>query len=301
MNASVVFPGQGTHAPGMGAPWRDHPAWGVVERAEAALGEPVAGLLLDASADDLSRTRNAQLAVLVTSLVAWEAVRTQIGTPVAFAGHSLGQVSALIASGTLGFDDGIRFAAARATATQEAADAHPGRMAALMGADLDQADAVCAKAPEACWIANDNAPGQVVIAGTPHGLDTAVAGAKDAGVRRAVPLDVGGAFHTPLMDDATEALRGVLADVEFSTPSAPVVSNLDARGHTDADWREPSARHVSQRVRWRESLLAIEALGTDTLVEVGHGSMIAALAKRTTPDLTVIGVGSPAELADVAS
>ena len=133
MGVAVVFPGQGTQVPGMGLPWRDDPAWSVVDRAEAALGEPLAYLITDAPDDVLARTRNAQLAVLLTSLVAWEAMQPLAEPPVAFAGHSLGQVTALIAAGSLPFDAGVRFAARRAELTQAAADAHPGRMAALLG------------------------------------------------------------------------------------------------------------------------------------------------------------------------
>ena len=171
MRVAVVFPGQGTQAPGMGAPWQDHPAWKVVEQAEAALGEPLAPLLLDASAEELARTRNSQLSVLCASLVAWEAARPLLHDVVAFGGHSLGQVTALIASGALELEDGVRFAARRAELTQAAADAHPGRMAALLGATLEQAEDACTAAPGACWVANDNAPGQVVIAGTPDGVE----------------------------------------------------------------------------------------------------------------------------------
>ena len=285
----------------MGTPWRPDPAWEVVERAEAALGEPIAPLLLDASADDLSRTRQAQLAVLVTSLVAWEAARGALPAPVAFAGHSLGQVTALIASGALAFDDGIRFAAARATATQDAADRHPGAMTALVGASIEQATEACTAAPDQCWIANDNAPGQVVIAGTPAGLEAGAGRARQLGVRRALPLAVGGAFHTPLMNDATESLAGTLADITFRAPTAPVVSNLDALAHDDTDWRGPSARHVSAAVRWRESLETLRALRPHYFVEIGHGTMLAALAKRTTPDVPVISLGAPSEIDHLAA
>src|SRR5436853_985008 len=153
----------------MGAPWLDHPAWGVVERAEAALGEPLAHLLLAESADDLARTRESQLSVLLTSLVVWEAIRGEMPTPTAFAGHSLGQITALIASGALPLEDGIRLAARRAEATQAAADRHPGRMAAVIGADEARVLEACDAGADECWLANDNAPGQIVIAGTPSG------------------------------------------------------------------------------------------------------------------------------------
>jgi [acyl-carrier-protein] S-malonyltransferase len=297
---AIIFPGQGTQEPGMGAPWRDHVAWEVVERAEAAFGEPLAPLLLDAPAETLARTREAQLAVLLTSLVAWTAVRDHLPAPVAFAGHSLGQVTALIAAGALPLEDGVRFAARRAELTQRAADAHPGRMAALLGATVEQAEDACTAAPDACWVANDNAPGQVVIAGTPEGVDAGCARAKEIGVKRATPLKVGGAFHTPLMQDAADALRAELVSVPLTTPVAPVLSNQDARAYEDADgWRDRLSVHVTVPVRWRESMATMVDLGATAFVEVGHGAMLAGLAKRTTPDTPVLGVGTPDEVGPV--
>jgi [acyl-carrier-protein] S-malonyltransferase len=274
----------------MGAPWREHPAWSVLERAEAAFGEPLADLVLDAPAERLARTREAQLSVLLTSLLAWEAIRERVVEPVAFAGHSLGQVTALIASGALPLDAGVRFAARRAELTQAAADAHPGRMAALLGAS--------GAAPDGAWIANDNAPGQVVIAGTPDGVDAACARAKEVGVKRATPLNVGGAFHTPLMREAADALPAELASVTFAAPAAPVVSNLDAAAHAGRDeWRARSAEHVAVPVRWRQSMQTMVDLGATSFLEVGHGSMLAGLAKRTVPDVPVRGIATPEECA----
>ena len=141
-------PDRGHKSPEWDWSWRDDPAWSVVDRAEAALGEPLAHLITDAPDDVLARTRNAQLAVLLNSLVAWEAMQPLAEPPVAFAGHSLGQVTALIAAGSLPFDAGVRFAARRAELTQAAADAHPGRMAALLGATVEQAEGACAAAPD---------------------------------------------------------------------------------------------------------------------------------------------------------
>ena len=301
MRVAVVFPGQGTQAPGMGAPWQDHPAWKIVEQAEAALGEALAPLLLEATAEQLARTREAQLAVLCTSLIAWEAARPVLDDVVAFAGHSLGQVTALIASGALDLDEGVRFAARRAELTQAAADAHPGRMAALLGATVEQAEDACTfGGNDGAWIANDNAPGQVVIAGTPEGVDAAVARAKDLGVRRATALKVGGAFHTPLMSAARDGLVGALGYLSFSAPSAPVVSNDDGVSY-GADpvavdgWRARLADHVTVPVRWRTSMETLARAGATTFVEVGHGSMIAGVAKRTVPDVRVLPCGTPAE------
>ena len=292
MPVAVVFPGQGTQTPGLGAPWRDHEAWHVVVEAEAATGEPLAELLLDAPAEMLARTREAQLAVLTTSLVAWEAVRGQVREPVAFAGHSLGQVTALVAAGALSLADGVRFAARRAELTQAAADAHPGRMAALLGATPEQAADACTAAPDACWVANDNAPGQVVIAGTPDGVDAGSARAKELGVRRATPLNVGGAFHTPLMHDAARRPRRAAPRRRVCRrPSSPSSRTRTRSPYTDAEgWTTRLARHVEVPVRWREVQLTLAGLGATTFLEVGNGSMLAALAKRTVPDVTVRGI-----------
>jgi [acyl-carrier-protein] S-malonyltransferase len=307
VRVAVVFPGQGTQVPGMGAPWQDHPAWKIVEQAEAALGEPLAPLLLEATAEQLARTREAQLAVLCTSLVAWEAARPMLDDVVAFAGHSLGQVTALIASGALDLDEGVRFAARRAELTQAAADAHAGRMVALLGATIEQAEDACTfDGNDGAWVANDNAPGQVVIAGTPEGVDAAVARAKELGVRRATPLKVGGAFHSPLMNSARDGLAGALGYISFAAPTAPVVSNHDgsAYGADPADvdgWRTRLAEHVTVPVRWRTSMETLARAGATTFVEVGHGSMIAGVAKRSVPDVRVLPCGTPAECAQLVN
>jgi [acyl-carrier-protein] S-malonyltransferase len=294
---AVIFPGQGTQTTGMGALWRDHPAWSVVDRADAALGEPLSWLIRDAPAEQLARTRDAQLAVLLTSLVVWEAVRERIEAPIVFAGHSLGQVTALIASGALPLEEGVQFAARRAELTQSAADVHPGRMAALLGASLEQAEEACRAAPDGCWIANDNAPGQVVIAGTPNGVEEGSAQAKQIGVKRATPLNVGGAFHTPLMRDAADGLAAELPAVPLSPPDAPVVSNGDAQAYEDADgWRSRLAVHVTDPVRWRTSMETISGMGVTRCLEVGNGSMLATLAKRIVPDLPIQGVATPEDL-----
>jgi [acyl-carrier-protein] S-malonyltransferase len=301
VRVAMVFPGQGTQAPGMGAPWLGHPAWKILDEAERALDEPLQSLVLDAPAEQLARTREAQLAVLCTSLVAWEALRPLTHDIVAFAGHSLGQVTALVASGALGLDDGVRFAAKRAELTQRAADEHPGRMAALLGATVEQATDACAAAPDTCWIANDNAPGQVVIAGTAEGLELAVARAKDLGVRRATPLNVGGAFHTPLMASAAVGIASALEGVPFAAPAAPLVANHDGAAYTDdSGWPARCADHVTVPVRWRACMETLAALGADAFVEVGHGSMIAGLAKRTVPDVPVLSCSSPEDLANLS-
>ena len=299
MAVGIMFPGQGSQRPGWGRPWRDDPAWSVVERAEAALGRSLADLLLDPDAP-LDRTEDAQLAVLVGSLVVWEAVGPALGTPVAFAGHSLGQMTALVAAGVLPFEEGLRLAARRAHHTQEAADRRPGRMAALLGASPEQADEACRAVAGECWLANDNAPGQVVVAGTPEGLDAAVDRARQLGVRRATPLPVGGAFHTPLMDAARDAFAGELEDAPLASSPTPVVSNDDAAAYTDGDgWRRRLADHLVHPVRWRESVETLVASGVGELVEVGPGTTLAGLARRIAPGVPVRSVEHRMEEAPV--
>ena len=284
----------------MGAPWVDHPAWEVVKRAEAGLGESLGDLLTSAPAETLARTREAQLAVLLNSLVIWEALRPTLAHDVeivAFAGHSLGQVTALIAAGVLPLDDGVRLAATRAEVTQAAADRHPGKMAALLGATEDQALDACTAAPNACWVANDNAPGQVVIAGTPEGLEAASERARTIGIRKVMPLNVGGAFHTPLMGDARDDLIPHLDKITFAAPNSGVISNIDGNAYSDGDaWRERLADQLVRPVRWRACMETIASLGATSCLEVGRGEMLAGLAKRTTPDLPVRGVSTPDDI-----
>ena len=291
----MLFPGQGTQTPRMGEPWLGTPVWEVVGRAESALGQPLAHLLLDATAEELSRTREAQLSVLLASLLAWEAIRDQVEAPVAFAGHSLGQITALIASGALSLADGVALAVARADCTQAAADASPGRMAALIGADVDVAEKACDGLD--AWVANDNAPGQVVIGGTSEGLEAATARAGDLGIRRVMKLNVQAAFHTPLMQAAADGLSPFLATTPFAVPTGPVVSNADARAYAGADgWPQRLADHLISPVRWRSSMETLVGLGARTFLEVGPGNILTGLAKRTVaPTVTLRSVTVPTD------
>jgi [acyl-carrier-protein] S-malonyltransferase len=297
---AVIFPGQGAAAPQAGEAWRSHEAWSLVEDAEALLDRPLARLLLEADAAELATTRPSQLAVLLTSLLGWQAFSMQLdGGPLAFAGHSLGQITALLASGAVGREDGLRLAARRADVTQDSADRNPGRMAALMGANIHTADRVCADID--VWIANDNAPGQVVIAGTADGIDEATDRAKTLGVRKVIALAVGHAFHTPLLADAATALRPLLDTLTFAEGTAPVVANTDALAHGDPGcWPEQLTRHLVEPVRWRECQRTLGAMGIDTLVEIGPGRVLAGLARRTLPEVRVLNVATPDEAADAA-
>lgn len=302
MSLAVLLPGQGSIAPGAGRPWVDHPAWSTVERVEAVAGRPLADLLLVDGEDvtaALRTTDAAQLATLTLSLVAWEALRPTLadGEVVAVSGHSLGQITALLVAGAVGFDDGVRLAVARADACRAADDATPGRLAALLGATPEQAAEACTAAPGACWVANDNAPGQVVIGGTPDGLLAAVDAAKALGVRKAMPLGVGGAFHTPLMAPAADALRPVLASTPFTAPTVPVVDNTEATARTTAEpWPDLLARHLVEPVRWREAQHALVALGATRAVELAPAGTLTAMAKRTIPEVEILALDTLLEV-----
>jgi [acyl-carrier-protein] S-malonyltransferase len=292
---AVTFPGQGSQSAGMGAPWQHTPQWALVTHAEELLDHEVEPLLLDTDPARLRHTREAQLAVFLTSLLAWESTKESMSDVTAFAGHSLGQLTALTAANVLSFDDAVRLVARRGELTQAAADASGGGMAALLGADETQVDAACAAAPDACWLANDNAPGQLVVAGTETGLDAATDAAKGAGVRKVVRLDVNGAFHTPLMQSAADAMAPGLADIELKPPSVPVVSNADATACTDADgWRTRLVDHLVRPVRWRQSLDTLVAQGATTFVEVGPGRVLTGLARKSRPDVATELVSVPA-------
>ncbi len=277
MGVGIVFPGQGAQAADMGAPWRAHPAWdAVVGRAEAAVGASLEHVLFGPPAE---RTREAQLSVLLTSLMAWEAARDEVGEVICFAGHSLGQITALIAAGAITFEDGVRFALQRADATQAAADRRPGRMAALLGADDDQVEVACAAAPDACWPANDNAPGQVVLAGDKDRFDRAEEVAGELG-KRTIRLPVAGAFHSPSMAPAVAPFRAALDEVELHEPRFTVYSCASAQPF--ADPRDELARALIRPVRWRETFLALLEAGAEDFVETGPGTVLSKLARRIT-------------------
>jgi [acyl-carrier-protein] S-malonyltransferase len=281
----------------MGREWQRQRAWSVVERAEEALGTRLAPLLLDDDAAVLSRTRSAQLGVFLASLLVWEATKDQLGEPTAFAGHSLGQVTALVAAGILTLEDGIRLVDARGRSTQEAALARPGRMAALLGASADDVAQACAVAEGTCWLANDNAPGQLVVGGTPTGVEAATRHALDNGVRRMVPLNVEAAFHTPLMEEACDGFARALEAVPLQRATAPVVSNDDAEVYSDGDsWRRRLVRHLVSPVRWRQSVHALVELGVKKFVELGPGSSVSSMARRTVPEALVATISTPAHL-----
>lgn len=292
-----TYPGQGSQKPGMGTEWAKHPSWELVEEASDAAGRDIADLLLHTDKDDLTRTSNAQLATFVTSMVVLDAVSRLGVVPSAHAGHSLGEYTALTAAGALDFNDAVKLVAERGDAMQAAADQQDGTMAAVLGLDDDQVDIACQRTAGNAWIANYNAPGQVVIAGSPEDLDKAIALAKELGAKRAMRLPVGGAFHTPLMAPARDRLRKAIDRVEFRDPERPVYANVDASAHDDAgSWPDLLGAQLCSPVRWKQILRGAEASGFDTLIELGPGNVLTGLAKRTVADCKRMAVSNPAHL-----
>jgi [acyl-carrier-protein] S-malonyltransferase len=281
----------------MGLPWRDHESWELIDEASDIAGRDIAALLCDADADELRDTRNAQLTTFVSSLMVLDAVERLGIAPSFCAGHSLGEYTALTATGALGFDDGIRLVCERSAAMHDAGLAQPGTMAAVLGLDDDQVDVACRRADADVWVANYNAPGQVVIAGSPGGVEAATAHAKDLGAKKVMPLQVAGAFHTPFMTAARDSLRAALAEANPRDSDVPVVSNVDALLHEQAaDWASLLSAQLSSPVRWKHCLLTLADAGVTDFAELGPGAVLTGMAKRTVADSRTISVSTPEDL-----
>jgi len=294
---AFTFPGQGSQRPGMGRPWVDHPSWELVAEASEVAGRDVGRLLLDADADELRDTRNAQLTTFVSSLMVLDAVERLGIEPSFLAGHSLGEYTALTASGALGFDDGVRLVCERADAMHEAGSANVGTMAAVLGLDDDQVEVACRRADSDVWVANFNAPGQVVIAGSPDGVAAAGVVAKELGAKKVMPLQVAGAFHTPYMTPARDRLRAAIAAASPRDTEVPVVSNVDALAHSVGDeWASLLSAQLSSPVRWKHCLLTLAELGVVDFAELGPGGVLTGMAKRTVESARTISVATPEEL-----
>ena len=294
---AFTFPGQGSQRPGMGRPWADHDSWELVEEASEVAERDVARLLLDADADELKDTRNAQLTTFVSSLMVLDAVERLGIEPSFCAGHSLGEYTALTATGALSFDDGVRLVCERADAMHHAGQDNPGTMAAVLGLDDDQVEVACRRADSDVWVANFNAPGQVVIAGSPDGVAAASAVAKELGAKKVMPLQVSGAFHTPFMTPARDRLRKAIAEASPRDTEVPVVSNVDSLPHANgAEWSSLLSAQLSSPVRWKHCLLTLAEAGVKDFAELGPGGVLTGMAKRTVEGARTISVATPEDL-----
>jgi [acyl-carrier-protein] S-malonyltransferase len=281
----------------MGLPWRDHESWELVDEASDVAGRDVAKLLCDADADELRDTRNAQLTTFVSSLMVLDAVE-RLGIESSYcAGHSLGEYTALTATGALAFDEGVKLVIERADAMYDAGSERPGTMAAVLGLDDDQVDVACRRADSDVWVANYNAPGQVVIAGSHEGVAAASVHAKEMGAKKVMPLPVSGAFHTPFMTAARDRLRAAIADADPRDTEVPVVSNVDALPHHEGkEWASLLSAQLSSPVRWKQGLLELADRGVTEFVELGPGGVLTGMVKRTAPAARAVSVQTPEDL-----
>ncbi len=294
---AFTFPGQGSQRPGMGRPWADHESWELVQEASDVAGRDVARLLLDADADELRDTRNAQLTTFVSSLMVLDAVERLGIEPSFCAGHSLGEYTALTATGVLGFDEGVRLVCERSDAMHQAGIDNPGTMGAVLGLEDDQVEVACRRADSDVWVANFNAPGQVVIAGSAEGVARASAIAKELGAKKVMPLQVAGAFHTPFMVPARDRLRKAIAEANPRDSEVPVVSNVDSAAHSNGEeWSNLLSAQLSSPVRWKHTLLTLAELGVVDFAELGPGNVLTGMAKRTLDNARTISVASPDDL-----
>ena len=293
----VLFPGQGSLSGGAGAPWRSSRHWVEIERISEAARLDVAELLLGASDDELVRTDRAQIATYALSLVGFLELTDHGVRPRYLLGHSLGEFSALVASGLLSVEDGARLIGVRGAAMARAAREVEGSMVALMGGDNGARAALDTLSD--VWVANINGTGQIVVSGSRAGLDDLLRRHKELGWRRATPLPVGGAFHSPLMAPAQAELDRALSSIEWGSTESLLVSNVDGHVHTTAEeWRELLSRQLTSPVQFLDATLALPETVTTT-IEMPPGAVLTGLTKRIRAFDAQFAPATPAELEEI--
>lgn len=307
---AFVFPGQGSQSVGMLDAWGDHPAVvQTLQEASDALGEDIARLIHEGPKEALALTTNTQPVMLVAGVAAYRAWRAEGGAaPLAMAGHSLGEYSALVASGVLTLAQAVPLVRFRAQAMQDAVPVGTGAMAAILGMEAARVIVGCAEvtagfgagSAEVVEAVNFNDPAQTVIAGSKAAVDKACEVLKAQGAKRALPLPVSAPFHSSLMKPAADRLREELATVTLAAPQIPVVNNIDVAVETAAERiRDALVRQAFGPVRWVECVAALKARGIDTVVECGPGKVLAGMVKRIDATLTGLPLLDPATLAEV--
>lgn len=290
----------------MGKEWSETfvEARDVFQEVDDALSQKLSKLMFEGPETDLTLTENAQPAIMAASLAILRVLEKQGGVKTAshaslVAGHSLGEYSALAAAGSLSLADTAKLLKLRGKSMQQAVPVGVGAMAALLGAEFDQAKAIAERAAggEVCEAANDNAPGQVVLSGHTSAIDRALEIAKEEGIKRAVKLTVSAPFHCALMEPAAKAMEQALANATIHAPSVPLIANVTAAAVQDpAEIRKLLVAQVTGMVRWRESVLTMHTQGLGKMVEIGAGKVLTGLAKRIAPDMQAVSVSSPAEM-----
>ncbi len=304
MNFVLLFPGQGSQVPGMGKDLASEfpAARQVFEAVDAALGAPLSQLCFEGPADELTLTHNAQPALLTHGAAAWAVTRDALrGKVVAAAGHSLGEFTAYHAAAAISLAEAARLVRRRGELMYESGVARPGAMAAILGDLTTPIELVCEQASRESGLvvpANYNCPGQLVISGEVAGVERAMALAKEAGAKRAIRLNVSGAFHSPLMETASHGLSQALDATTFADPEFPVFANVDASPVTAAARaRELLLRQLTSPVRWTEEVTALAAAHPDaTFVEMGPGAVLAGLVRKIAPQVKTVACGTAADV-----
>ncbi len=305
---AFVFPGQGSQAPGMGHEvyQQSDRARKVFEEVSAVLSRDVAKLCFESDEETLRRTENAQVALFTVSVATYQAIRDEIpAVPLAMAGHSVGEYSALVNAGWLSLQEGARLVARRGDLMGRLGALRKGAMAAVLGMEAKDVRAVCEEISQPgalVTVANDNCPGQIVISGDEKTVELTCERLKERGAKRCVRLNVSGAFHSPLMEEAAEALREALLQTEFHTPSPiiPVVSNVTAEPVYEAHlWKDLLYRQLTSPVRWTESVRKLDEMGVRTFIECGSGEVLTGLIKRILPDACAVSVKRREDLANL--
>jgi [acyl-carrier-protein] S-malonyltransferase len=303
---AFVFPGQGSQFVGMGRALAESSpaAAAVFAAADAALGEPISRLAWEGPEEELNQTENSQPALLAASIAYLEAVRDRwaelgvdVPAPAFAAGHSMGQYSALVAAGALDLGDAVRLVRTRGERMQASGAGREGRMAAIIGLDDARLPELVERssAQGVFGVANRNSPGQVVVSGERPAVEASLAIAKELGAKRAIELPVSVAAHSPLMAEAADAMRGVLAGIAFHDPVPPLLANADARPITTADGcRDELVNHLTTGVDWVGAIEAMRAAGVTTFIEVGPGRVLTGLIKRIAPDAVALALDDPA-------
>ena len=291
---AYVFPGQGAQFVGMGKDLYENSelAKELFEKANEILGFRITDLMFEGTDEDLRQTKVTQPAIFLHSVILAKTLGDDF-KPEMVAGHSLGEFSALVANGALSFEDGLKLVSQRAMAMQKACEVEPSTMAAIIGLDDETVEKVCAEIEEVVVPANFNCPGQLVISGSMKGIEIACEKLKEAGAKRALPLKVGGAFHSPLMEPARVELEEAIENTKFSTPACPVYQNVNAKPVTDpSEIKKNLVAQLTAPVRFTQTMVNMIADGASSFTEVGPGKVIQGLVKKVDRKMETAGIDS---------